>query len=152
MRMIGRPWIATLAIGLALIALSACSNKTSDRSLVFVSPEEGMQLAAGEEKKLLGLAGATSGVWIDPRTEEAFVLGHIPGALHLPLKDVATNHEQLKGYDVIIVYGDGYHDPVATGMSKKLLQFGYKDVRTLQGGLRAWRDAGFEVETGLPER
>ena len=38
------------------------------------------------------------------------------------------------------------------GMSKRLLELGFKDVRTLRGGLRAWTDAGFEVEEGAGVR
>jgi rhodanese-related sulfurtransferase len=35
-------------------------------------------------------------------------------------------------------------------MSKTLIELGFDDVRTLRGGLRAWEDAGFEVEKGIP--
>jgi 3-mercaptopyruvate sulfurtransferase SseA len=33
-------------------------------------------------------------------------------------------------------------------MSKRLMELKHKDVRTLRGGLRAWADAGLELDTG----
>ena len=140
------PGLICLTILTAMLA--GCSRKTSDRSLVFLGPSEGQQLVGEPRKKLLGLGGKQTGVWVDPRTEANYLAGHIPGAISLPMKTITTQHEQLKGYGIIIVYGDDYRDPVAEGMSKKLMQLGYRDVRTLRGGLRAWKDAGYSLETG----
>jgi rhodanese-related sulfurtransferase len=106
-----------------------------------------MQLVEGR-KKLLGLAGATSGAWVDPRGERAYREGHIAGAINLPFQDVASRHEELKGYEILIVYGNTYRDPIAEAMSKRLMELKFKDVRTLRGGLRAWTDADLELVTG----
>ena len=51
----------------------------------------------------------------------------------------------------MIVYGNDYNDPVADGMSKRLIELGHKDVRTLMGGLRAWKADGYAVESGDPK-
>ena len=128
-----------------------CQQKISDRDLVYVSPSEGIKIVKGDADKLLGLIGSKSGVWVDPRPREDYLDGHIPGAISLPLKTVATYHTQLEDYDIIVVYGNVYRDPVAYSMSKRLLQLDYDDVRTLEGGLRAWKDAGHALEVGEPE-
>ena len=47
---------------------------------------------------------------------------------------------------VIVTCSDGVSSPLA-GVT--LLQLGYKDVSVLDGGMRAWRQAGFPVEMGL---
>ena len=54
----------------------------------------------------------------------------------------------LEGFGTLIVYGDDFGSAIANAMSKRLVELGYKDVRTLRGGLRAWQDAGNEVELG----
>ena len=69
-------------------------------------------------------------------------------AINLPFGRVTEDHERvLAGYDLLIVYGDDYNDPIAEAMSKRLLNLGYKDVRTLRGGITAWTDAGYALET-----
>jgi 3-mercaptopyruvate sulfurtransferase SseA len=128
-------------------ALSAClERKISDRDLVLIDSAEALDLVEGR-KKLLGLAGASTGAWVDPRGEGAYREGHIPGAINLPFQHVTDERRRVEGYDVLIVYGDDYRDPIADAMSKRLMELGFKDVRTLRGGLRAWTDAGFELET-----
>ncbi|MHC4102936.1 MAG: rhodanese-like domain-containing protein [Planctomycetota bacterium] len=136
--------LATVTVG---SMIGCMERKTSDRDLVLIDTTEATTLVEGR-KKLLGLAGATSGAWVDPRGERAYREGHIPGAINLPFQYIATRHQELKGYDVLIVYGNGYKDPIAEAMSKRLMELKHKDVRTLRGGLRAWTEAGLELETG----
>lgn len=142
--------------GLPMILLAAllampvgCTRSISDRNLNLVDPAEAVVLVEGR-KKLLGLAGTMTGVWVDPRGDRAYREGHIPGAIHLPFQELAVQQQRLRGYDVLIVYGTSVKDDLAAGMSKRLLELRFKDVRTLRGGLRAWTRAGFELETGDP--
>ncbi len=136
-----------LAASLAVPA--GCTRSISDRDLDLVDPGEALELVEGR-KKLLGLAGTETGAWVDPRGARAYREGHIPGAVHLPFQELAAQQQRLRDYDVLIVYGTSVKDDLADGMSKKLLALGFKDVRTLRGGLRAWTRAGFELETGDP--
>ena len=87
---------------------------------------------------------------IDPRSVSDYENGHIPGAVNLPFQNVARDYKPLLEYDSIIIYGDTYNDPKAKAMSKRLIELGCDDVKTLRGGLEAWRAAGFELETGAP--
>ena len=87
-------------------------------------------------------------MWLDPRSERDFRLGHIPGAINLPFQNVAKGHTILQDYEVIVVYGSTYNDPKANAMSKRLMQLGYEDVKTLRGGLSGWKAAGYDVEEG----
>ncbi len=139
--------LAVALLVAAIGSMNACmERKITDRDLVLIDTTEAMELVEGR-KKLLGLAGATSGAWVDPRGERAFREGHIPGAINLPFQYVTTRHQELKGYEILIVYGNDYKDPIAEAMSKRLMTLKFKDVRTLRGGLRAWTDAGHELET-----
>ena len=137
---------SAVAVIAASLAVLSCTIKTSDRDLVLVNPIDAQELVQGQAK-LLGLGGTTTGTYVDPRSERDFRLGHIPGAISLPFQDLTNNKSKLDDYDVLIVYGDDYNDPKANAMSKRLLELGFSDVRTLRGGLRAWTSAGFALDT-----
>ncbi len=137
---------SAVAVIAATLAVIGCTNTTSDRDLVLVNPIEAQELVQGQAK-LLGLGGTTAGTYVDPRSERDFRLGHIPGAISLPFQHLTDNKSTLDGYDVLIVYGDDYNDPKANAMSKRLLELGFSDVRTLRGGLRAWTSAGYALDT-----
>ncbi len=127
-------------------SIGSCAQSISNRDLTMVDPTETRRLLE-ERKSLLGLGGVVRGACVDPRGESAFVKEHIPGAVHLPFERVSTDYKTLKAYDVLIVYGDDYNDPRAIGMSKRLMELGFKEVRTLRGGVSAWKEAGYEVAT-----
>ena len=141
-----RRFLAILLI-LTVSSLPGCSNKTSDRNISLISAGDAQAVVQGKSK-LLGFGGTTVGVWLDPRSEREFRTGHIPGAINLPFQNVAKDHNILQKYEVIVVYGSNYNDPKANAMSKRLMQLGYKDVKTLRGGLRGWQAAGYDVEEG----
>jgi rhodanese-related sulfurtransferase len=85
---------------------------------------------------------------LDVRTEADFKgpLGHIEGAYHLPrseltkrLKEIA----QFTGSEVVTVSRSG-----VTGMdvATTLVAKGFEDVKTLRGGMIAWRARGYRVD------
>ncbi|MDG2423355.1 MAG: rhodanese-like domain-containing protein [Phycisphaerales bacterium] len=90
------------------------------------------------------------GIWVDPRREPDYVLGHIPGAVNIPFASVSSSWMFLEGYGPKIVYGDTYNDPLADAMSKTLMQYGLTDIYTLRGGLEAWTEADMELQKGAP--
>ena len=137
--------IVWLLIGFAGIAAGCRGpSKTSDKDIVWVDPAEAEELSHGEK----GLLGKRSpAAFVDCRNEPEFLAGHIPGAINLPFQDVSDHHGPvLDGYVAVIVYGKDFGDPKADAMSKRLLELGYTDVKTLSGGLQAWTDAGYPVD------
>ena len=141
--------LALAACAFIAAAMLGCPNKTDDSLLVMVDPGEAME--AMDSKRGVFSFGTKTAVWVDPRSLEAYRKAHIPGAVHLPFANVAVDHEHvLEDVDVIVVYGDDYNDVKAKGMSKRLIELGYSDVRTLNGGLRQWESQGHPVETGDP--
>ncbi|MHC4414978.1 MAG: rhodanese-like domain-containing protein [Planctomycetota bacterium] len=129
----------------AWLTVGCSQRKISDRDLVLIDPDEADQLLEGRTK-LLGLGKTVTGIWIDPRGEAEYRAGHIPGAISLPFQNVREDHHRLRGYDVLMVYGNDYNDPKAQGMSKRLMELGFKDVRMLRGGLRTWTGTGRPLE------
>jgi rhodanese-related sulfurtransferase len=141
------PAVRAVAIVLfAAIGLAGCdsASKISDSKLVMVNVEEGQRLVAGERTLL---HGKRSAVWVDARSKTDFDAGHIPGAINLPFEFVSTEYVIIENELIIIVYGADYNDARANGMSKRLKQLiPSADIRTLDGGIRAWTAAGNELE------
>ncbi|ACB96263.1 rhodanese-like domain-containing protein [Beijerinckia indica] len=82
---------------------------------------------------------------IDPRDEHSFAQGHPLFAAQIPLERIAieapTRLPRLDALLVIYDQGEGLAEKAAS-VFKGL---GYSDVRLLEGGLQAWRDAGYEL-------
>ena len=130
------------------LILAACSsNATSDRDVQLVTPVEADDLLVAK-RGVLGMKRDRVGVFVDARPAAAYRVEHIPGAISLPYERARDEHEALRAYDVLIVYGESYDSPIAIGMSKTLSELGHEGVRTLRGGLRAWTEAGRATEEG----
>ena len=71
----------------------------------------------------------------------------IPGALHVPLHDVARQLKELPRDRDIILYCTCPSEASAARVAKVLMNHGFKRVRPLQGGLDAWVAAGYAVVT-----
>lgn len=82
---------------------------------------------------------------LDLRHEAAFATGHPLFAANMAVDRIAIEAGvRLPRKDVTIVLYDDGEGLVATG-AERLAALGYSDVRTLDGGLKAWRTAGYEV-------
>jgi rhodanese-related sulfurtransferase len=82
---------------------------------------------------------------IDARTAEEFDEGHVPGAINVPIADLtefARSRNNASDGPVITMCGStGRGEKAATALGSE----GMKNVQVLQGGLKAWRDAGLPV-------
>ncbi len=70
----------------------------------------------------------------------------IPGALHVPLQDVARQLKELPRDRDIILYCTCPSEASAARVAKILMNHGFGRVRPLHGGLDAWVAAGYAVE------
>jgi rhodanese-related sulfurtransferase len=82
---------------------------------------------------------------LDLRHEAAFATGHPLFAANMALDRIAIEAEiRLPRKDVpIMLYDDG--DGLVAAGAERLATLGYSNVHALDGGLQAWRDAGFEL-------
>ena len=70
----------------------------------------------------------------------------IPGALHVPLQEVAHRLKEFPRDREIILYCTCPSEASAARVAKILMNHGFKRVRPLFGGLDAWVAAGYAVE------
>jgi len=99
------------------------------------------------------LQGGARPVVIDVRstTAQGLQRQHIPGARHVPLREMAAHSEQLPRDRDIILYCTCPNEASAAEAARILMSRGFQRVRPLRGGLDAWIAAGYGVEeSGAP--
>jgi membrane protein DedA with SNARE-associated domain/rhodanese-related sulfurtransferase len=94
------------------------------------------------------LASGADPVIVDVRspTAQLVELRRIPGALHLPAREVGQHLARLPRDRDIVLYCTCPNEASAAQAARLLMNLGYQRVRPLLGGLDAWIDAGYAVE------
>jgi len=85
-------------------------------------------------------------VLVDVREDSEWQSGHIPGAVHLG-KGVIERDVETKYPDphtpLVLYCGGGYRSALA---AEALQKMGYTNVISMDGGIRAWREAGLDEQ------
>jgi rhodanese-related sulfurtransferase/DNA-binding transcriptional ArsR family regulator len=84
---------------------------------------------------------------LDVRPEDEFALGHLPGALNIPLRELEARLDELHPKQEIVAYCRGPYCVLSYEAVAKLRARGFK-VRRLEDGLPEWRAAGMPVVAG----
>src|SRR3984885_783719 len=85
-------------------------------------------------------------ILVDVREDSEWARGHLPGAIHLGRGIIERDIEKAvpdKSAEVILYCGGGFRSALAADNLQKM---GYTNVISMDGGWRAWTEAGFEVE------
>ncbi len=82
---------------------------------------------------------------IDVRPADEFALGHLPGALHIPLADLERRVSELDPGRPVVAYCRGPYCVLAYEAVALLRHRGF-DARRLEAGLPEWRAAGLPIE------
>lgn len=90
-------------------------------------------------------AGALEMILLDVREKDAFDAGHIPGAQHLPRGqlELRVNKDLPDPTRRILVACE--FGRISTLAAATLHDLGYTRVAALDGGMQAWREAGYPV-------
>jgi ArsR family transcriptional regulator len=84
---------------------------------------------------------------LDVRPEDEFALGHLPGAVNVPLGELTRRLAGLDPDREIVAYCRGPYCVLSYEAVAMLRARGFK-VRRLEDGLPEWRAAGLPVEAG----
>lgn len=82
---------------------------------------------------------------IDVRPEDEFALGHLPGALNMPLGELERRLSELPKDHEFVAYCRGPYCVLSFEAVASLRARGYR-VRRLEDGFPEWKAAGLEVE------
>jgi rhodanese-related sulfurtransferase len=94
-----------------------------------------------DEYKAIAAAGQ-AGILVDTREESEWNAGHAVGAIHLSKGIIERDIESRvpdKSHRIVLYCGGGYRSALA---ADTLRLMGYTDVISLDGGWRAWIEAG----------
>lgn len=89
-------------------------------------------------------------VFLDARPQLDYVQGHIKDAISLPLREFASQFQDLKPKlekaEVVVTYCDGERCPLGENLAKHLRDAGLKNVLVLKNGWTSWTAEGLPVE------
>jgi rhodanese-related sulfurtransferase len=97
---------------------------------------------------LVHLINREDAVVVDVRDSKEFGLGHIAGAINIPLSSLDSRLDELDKYKekpVVVVCKIGQQ---AGAAGRKLKAKGHADVRRLSGGMVEWTGASLPVVKG----
>lgn len=83
---------------------------------------------------------------IDVREDNEWAAGHVRGARHLGRGILERDIESLlpdKDGPIVLYCGGGYRSALA---ARDLGKMGYRQVISMDGGWRAWQEAGYPIE------
>jgi len=101
------------------------------KSITEISPEEAAAKMQNAEAKI-----------VDVREQDEWDEGHIPNAVHLSRGTIELDVEEKfpdKNTMIVCHCGGGGRSALA---AQSLQKMGYKNVRSMAGGLKAWKAAG----------
>jgi rhodanese-related sulfurtransferase len=85
--------------------------------------------------------------FIDVREDHEFAKDHAKGARHVGKGIIERDIETLvpdKQASILLYCGGGYRSVLA---ADALAQMGYTNVASMDGGIKAWREAGYPMES-----
>jgi rhodanese-related sulfurtransferase len=85
---------------------------------------------------------------VDVREESEFAKDHLPGAIHLGKgiieRDIEARVPDLNT-ELVLYCGGGFRSALAADNLQKM---GYKNVISMDGGIREWREKGYPLTKG----
>jgi len=98
------------------------------------------KMDAGEKFKL-----------IDVLSAQHFSEEHLPRAINIPLGEIEARAEELEKDEEIVVYCASFECTASTAAAEKLEALGFTNVLDYEGGIKDWKEAGYELEGVLAE-
>ncbi len=84
-------------------------------------------------------------ILVDVREESEFAKDHLPGAVHLGKgiieRDIEARVPDLNA-EIVLYCGGGFRSALA---GDNLQKMGYKNVISMDGGIRDWREKGYPL-------
>jgi membrane protein DedA with SNARE-associated domain/rhodanese-related sulfurtransferase len=136
--------VAGIVIGAALVAYIL--YKWWER-LRFYRVLRMARIGVADLYELIRAGGKPSIVDVRSPTARALEPRWIPGAIHVPLDAVGLHIGHLPKDREIVLYCTCPSEASAARVARILMSHGFKRVRPLLGGLDAWIQAGYAVET-----
>ena len=133
-------WIGTLLVLIAIFSLgmSACSSAPTQVMADVVSLPATISIHEAHDLYEEGV------FLLDVRTQEEWDDFHAPNTTLIPLDQLENRLSELpEGEPIVVVCRSGNRSQAGRDI---LLTNGYEPTTSMEGGLNAWRDAGYPIE------
>jgi ArsR family transcriptional regulator len=137
----------------AVLELLAALRRIAERNVAEVERvvrsyfEERDGLEAVSREELLERSRLGEVTILDVRPEDEFALGHLPGALNIPLRELEARLGEIDPKQEIVAYCRGPYCVLSYEAVARLRTRGF-NARRLEDGLPEWRAAGLPIATG----
>jgi ArsR family transcriptional regulator len=137
----------------AVLDLLAALRRIAERNVAEVERvvriyfDQRDSLEAVSREELLERSRAGTVTILDVRPEDEFALGHLPGALNIPLRELEARLGELDPGQEVVAYCRGPYCVLSYEAVAALRARGFK-ARRLEDGMPEWRVAGLPVITG----
>lgn len=137
----------------AVLKLMAALRRVAERNLAEVDRlvhgyfDRRDDMEAVSRKELLQRMRQRSVTVLDVRPEDEFALGHVPGAVNIPLRALKAKLAELDPAQEIVAYCRGAYCVLSYEAVAALRAKGF-NARRLEDGLPEWRAAGLPVVVG----
>ena len=132
-----------LVVALTLNVPQAIAKDMTAKELVTEAKKSICEVSVSEAKDLLDKGGY---IFLDCREPKEFKMGHIPGAMNIPrglLEFKISKKIPDKNANIVMYCKKGGRGCLATCC---LCRMGYKKVKNMDGGWKAWEKASYPVE------
>ncbi len=145
-------WRESLAITICAVILGFSYTFVQEKGL-FAGPAsaritQGAAPQIIEIQEALSLYQSGDAVFVDTRHEFDYNLGHIKGAVNLPLAEFDTKTEvvsSLPRNKTIVTYCDGAECNSSVELATRLMGSGFGSVKVFFAGWNEWRQQGLPV-------
>ena len=133
-------WMWAGLIALVVVTLVGCSTNQSAPTAVPTSYPAEISVAQASAKREAGV------FFLDVREPDEWKQGHIPGSTLIPLGELEKRvNEAPRDKEIVVVCRSGTRSKAGRNL---LITAGFTQVASMQGGLNAWKAAGYPTVAG----
>jgi rhodanese-related sulfurtransferase len=137
--------IVALMLGIALVfnAPAALAKDMTAKDLVEKAKKNITMISLEDAKALFDKGGV---IFLDCREPKEYKSGHIPGAINIPrglLEFQVEGKISDKNANIVMYCKSGGRGCLAC---ESIGEMGYKNVKNMEGGWKAWSKAGYPVD------
>jgi glyoxylase-like metal-dependent hydrolase (beta-lactamase superfamily II)/rhodanese-related sulfurtransferase len=129
------------------------TNRTGGKTVAQLLEEAAQRIAfmSMEEVRERVSAGGRGLVVLDVRERDAYDAGHIPHALHVPRGQLEIRIDGVLPDPTVRVVTCCEFGKISTLAADTLRTMGFARAVALDGGMKAWREAGYPLEPTAPK-
>jgi rhodanese-related sulfurtransferase len=139
--MIYRTYCAGLSIWLVILVAASVQAFAQENGSLSDFP----RVKPAELKKMID-SKAPDILIVSNDPQESFDEAHIPGAVSFPWVNKLKPPINLPRNKTLILYCACAHEEDSTDMAAKLAQFGYRNIKVLDGGILKWMELKYPLE------